>query len=86
LDVRVEFFRAQTRPDRRPTPWDTLAGLGVGLHPVAAPEIDHASMMREPHARILVAQLSRVLDDGADDGARDADAASHHAERLERIA
>src|SRR5207248_10550730 len=56
-DVRVEFFRAQTAPDSRPTPWEALAGRGVGLRQIVAPDIDHELMMREPHVRLLAAEL-----------------------------
>jgi thioesterase domain-containing protein len=63
LDVRVDFFRAQTEPDSRETPWEGLAERGVVLHQVVAPSIDHASMMQEPHARMLAKQLDVALQD-----------------------
>jgi len=69
LDVRVDFFRAQRAADGRPTPWDELAGGGVVLHEIVAADIDHASMMRAPHARLLAAALTSVLEESAEDHA-----------------
>ena len=71
LDVRVEFFRAQAAPDKRPTPWDALAGSGVLLHEIVVPDIDHASMMRAPRVGVLAAQLSNALDRSEDAAASD---------------
>ena len=61
-DVRVEFFRAQRAPGSRPTPWDDLATRGVDLRQIVAPDIDHASMMHEPHVQMLAERLMRHLD------------------------
>jgi thioesterase domain-containing protein len=66
LDVRVEFFRSQTAPDSRPTPWETIAGQGVELRQIVAPDINHERLMHEPHVRLLAAALTRALDDTAD--------------------
>jgi amino acid adenylation domain-containing protein len=63
LDVRVEFFRAQTAPDLRPTPWETIAGRGVELRQIVAPDINHDRMMHEPHVRLLAAELARALEE-----------------------
>jgi amino acid adenylation domain-containing protein len=63
LDARVEFFRGQTVPDSRPTPWDTLAGRGVRLRQVVAPGIDHVRLMHEPHVRLLAAEIMSALDE-----------------------
>jgi nonribosomal peptide synthetase DhbF len=57
LDVRLVFYRAQTEPHSRPTPWDDLATDGVELRQIVAPEIDHESMMHEPHVQLLAARL-----------------------------
>jgi hypothetical protein len=65
LDVRVEFFRAQREPDTAPTPWEGLARRGVALNQVVAPDIDHDSMMREPHVRLLAQKLMLHLRDTA---------------------
>ena len=64
LDVRIDFFRAQTAPDAQPTPWEHLAGGGVVLHQVVSTGIDHAGMMHEPHVSVLADQLSRALSTG----------------------
>jgi thioesterase domain-containing protein len=62
LDARVEFFRAQQTGHTRPTPWDGLALRGVELRSIVAPDMDHDLMMKEPHVRMLAAQLERALD------------------------
>jgi thioesterase domain-containing protein len=62
-DVRVAFFRAQTAPDPRPTPWETLAGRGVELRPIMGADINHERMMQEPHVRLLAAELARLLEE-----------------------
>src|SRR5438105_9854636 len=60
-DVRVQFFRAQTAPDARPTPWEALAGRGVELRQIVAPDINHERMMQGPHVRLLAAELEHAL-------------------------
>jgi amino acid adenylation domain-containing protein len=62
VDVRVEFFRAQTAPDARPTPWEALATKGVELRQIVAVDIDHERMMHEPRVQLLAAELTRALD------------------------
>jgi amino acid adenylation domain-containing protein len=62
LDVRVEFFRAQTAPHSEPTPWGAIAARGVALRQIVAPDISHDGMMREPHVQLLAAELQRALD------------------------
>jgi amino acid adenylation domain-containing protein len=62
LDVRVEFFRAQTAPHSEPTPWEAIAARGVALRQIVAPDISHDGMMHEPHVRLLAAELQRALD------------------------
>jgi amino acid adenylation domain-containing protein len=64
-DVRVEFFRAQTAPDARPTPWETLAAQGVELRQIVAPDINHERMMQEPHVQLLAAELESALEETA---------------------
>jgi len=60
-DVRVEFFRAQAAPGSQATPWETLAGRGVELRQIVAPDINHERMMHEPHVRLLAAELTHAL-------------------------
>jgi hypothetical protein len=62
-NVRIEFFRAQTDADTRPTPWDKLALAGVELRQVVVPAINHVSMMHEPYVRMLAAEIERALAD-----------------------
>jgi amino acid adenylation domain-containing protein len=62
LDVRVEFFRAQTDTEKRPTPWDSVAGHGVNLRQIIAPGIQHERMMHEPYVGLLAAELTRALE------------------------
>jgi thioesterase domain-containing protein len=62
LDVRVEFFRAQSAPDSRSTPWDGIAGQGVELRQIVSPGIKHDRMMHEPHVHLLAAELARALE------------------------
>ena len=64
LDVRIEFLRAQKTPDPRPTPWETMAGRGVRLRQIIAPNIRHDCMMHEPHVRLVAAELTRALEEG----------------------
>ena len=64
-DVRVELFRAQTAPDSGPTPWEALAGRGVELRQIVAPDINHERMMQEPHVRLLAVELTQALDQTA---------------------
>ena len=52
---------AQTAPDARPTPWETLAAQGVELRQITAPDINHERMMQEPHVRLLAAELEHAL-------------------------
>ncbi|MBA3806780.1 MAG: amino acid adenylation domain-containing protein [Solirubrobacterales bacterium] len=61
-DIQVDFFRAQREVDDRATPWEDIARGGVRLRQVVVPEIDHASMMREPHVQLLADELQRALD------------------------
>ncbi|HEY4916565.1 MAG TPA: amino acid adenylation domain-containing protein [Solirubrobacteraceae bacterium] len=65
LDVHVEFFRAQRVPGARGTPWEGLAGRGVELRQIVAPDIDHDGMMHEPHVRLLATELTRALQEAA---------------------
>jgi amino acid adenylation domain-containing protein len=65
-DVRVEFFRAQSAPDSRPTPWEALANRGVGLRQIVATDLNHERMMREPHVRLVAAELERALGESVD--------------------
>lgn len=65
LGVRVEFFRAQRAQSADPTPWDTLAGRGVQLRQIVAPDINHDRMMHEPHVRLLAGELTSALRGGA---------------------
>jgi amino acid adenylation domain-containing protein len=60
-DVAIDFFRAQREPDERFTPWEGIARGGVRLHQVVVPDIDHASMMQEPHVQTLAAELRKAL-------------------------
>jgi amino acid adenylation domain-containing protein len=62
-DIQIDFFRAQHEVDERPTPWDGIARGGVRLRQVVVPEIDHASMMREPHVQVLAREVQRALDE-----------------------
>jgi amino acid adenylation domain-containing protein len=62
LDVRVEFYRAQNAPGADPTPWDGLAGRGVALQQIVAPDIDHERMMEQPYVRLLAAEIARALE------------------------
>jgi thioesterase domain-containing protein len=64
-DVRIEFFRAQTVPDSRPTPWASLAGRGVNLRQITGPEINHERMIQGPHIRLLATELERALEEAA---------------------
>ena len=61
LDVHVEFYRAQKAPGTHPTPWEGLAGRGVGLWQIVAPGMDHAGMLREPDVHQLARALTRSL-------------------------
>jgi amino acid adenylation domain-containing protein len=61
LDVRVDFFRAQTAADERPTPWDGVAGQGVHLRQIVAPGIQHERMMHEPYVELLAAEFTRAI-------------------------
>jgi amino acid adenylation domain-containing protein len=61
-DIQIDFFRAQHEIDERPTPWEGIARGGVRLRQVVVPEIDHASMMREPHVRTLARELQSALE------------------------
>jgi hypothetical protein len=72
LDTRVTFYRPQRKPDPRPAPFEGLATEGVELRQIVAQDIDHASMMHEPHVRILADELTRDL---ADDLRRELDEA-----------
>jgi amino acid adenylation domain-containing protein len=65
LDVRLAFFRAQREPGSAPTPWDGLATGGVELRQIVIPGITHDSMMREPHVRMLAAEVTRQLSETA---------------------
>ncbi|HEX3693490.1 MAG TPA: amino acid adenylation domain-containing protein [Solirubrobacteraceae bacterium] len=58
-EIQIDFFRAQREPDERPTPWEGIAR--VRLHQVVVPEIDHASMMQEPHVRALAEKVRGAL-------------------------
>ncbi len=62
-DIQIDFFRAQHEIDERPTPWEGIARGGVRLRQVVVPEIDHASMMREPHVRVLAREVQSVLEE-----------------------
>ncbi len=62
-DVCVELFRAQTATGSRPTVWEALAGRGVRTRHIVAPDIDHGSMMHEPHVGLLAAELRRALEE-----------------------
>jgi amino acid adenylation domain-containing protein len=59
-DVTIDFFRAQRGRDERPTPWEGIAGE-VRLHQVVVPDIDHASMMHEPHVQVLADAIKGTL-------------------------
>ena len=59
--LRVEFFRAQNTVMDDPTPWENLALGGVQLRPVIVSDIDHASIMREPHVQVLAAQMQAAF-------------------------
>jgi thioesterase domain-containing protein len=65
-DVRIDLFHARTSGDVQSTRWDSLAGRGVERRQIAAPEINHVSMMREPHVRLLAAELISALDQATD--------------------
>ena len=60
-ELIIDFFRAQHGADERPTPWEAIARGGVRLRQVVVPDIDHFSMMREPHVQALAAQLRAAL-------------------------
>jgi hypothetical protein len=60
-ELKVQFYRAQTRPHVRPTPWDGIAELGVDLRQIVGSDINHERMMREPYVKMLAAQLTRDL-------------------------
>ena len=64
-NLKIHFFRAQTEPDDRTTPWESLALGGVELSQVVVPDINHESMMQRPHVNELADQLSRVLNDAS---------------------
>ena len=66
LDVRVAFFRAQTAFDSRPTPWEAVAGRGVELRQIVAPNLNHEHMLHAPHVRLLAAELTRALGETVD--------------------
>jgi amino acid adenylation domain-containing protein len=66
LDVHVEFFRAQTAPDSRPTPFDAFARQGVTLRPIVAADINHERMMHNPHVRSLAVELDHALEEHPD--------------------
>jgi hypothetical protein len=57
----VDFFRAQTAADERPTPWDGVAGQGVHLRQIVAPGIQHERMMHEPYVELLAAEFTRAI-------------------------
>ena len=64
-NVRIDFFRAQTDHDDRPTPWESLALGGVELRQVVVPEINHESMMHVPHVQVLASELALTLERAA---------------------
>jgi thioesterase domain-containing protein len=59
--VRIDFFRAQRQADDGPTPWEHLALDGVELRQVVVPDINHESMMHEPHVQRLADEVGRAL-------------------------
>jgi amino acid adenylation domain-containing protein len=61
LDIRLDFFRAQTAEDSRPTPWDGYATGGVVLHPIIDDDINHERMMQPSHAAMLADALAQSL-------------------------
>jgi amino acid adenylation domain-containing protein len=65
LDVHVEFYRAQKAAGAHATPWDGLAGRGVSLRQIVAPDIDHDGMLHEPHVRLLAMEFERSLKQAA---------------------
>jgi amino acid adenylation domain-containing protein len=72
-DVTIDFFRAQHEPDERPTPWSGIARGGVRLRQIVVPDINHVSMMQEPHVHELAAKLREVLQgpgESDEDGSR----------------
>jgi amino acid adenylation domain-containing protein len=75
-NLTIDLFLPQRQPDWRPTPWDEIARGGVRLRPVVAPEIDHMSMMQEPHVRVLAEQMRRALQQAFDGATDDSDAAA----------
>jgi thioesterase domain-containing protein len=62
LDVRIVFYRAQTEPHSRPTPWDDLASDGVELRQIIADGINHERMMHEPYVQLLATRLMSDID------------------------
>ena len=64
-NVAITFFRAQAEPDNSPTPWEQLALGGVKLRQIIFHNINHESMMHEPHVATLSHQLDQALRDSA---------------------
>ena len=71
-DVQIDFFRAQHEIDERPTPWAGIARGGIRLRQIVVPDINHTSMMQEPHVQVLAKEISGALSEIAKRPASDA--------------
>jgi len=78
-DLTIDLFRPQQEHDERSTPWDHLARGGVRPRQVVAPGIDHMSMMKEPHVRVLAEQMRHALQEVCDRAAADPGAVANDA-------
>jgi aspartate racemase len=61
--VRIEYFRPQTAPSERGTPWDSIALGGVVLHQVIGPQMSHATITKDEGAPELLEHLGPAIEE-----------------------